>query len=73
MATVESCAKCVDLWHRYAIATGKHVALIKEDEERNAGLTLARFAELDSQIETASAQRLTARAATEIHLAADHA
>jgi len=73
MASVESCAKCVDLWHQYAIATGKHVALIKKKEERNAGLTLARFGELDSQIETASARRLAARAAIEIHLATDHA
>lgn len=72
---MESCAKCVDLWRQYAIATGKHVALIKEEEEeeRKAGLTLARFGELDSQIETASAQRLAARAAIEIHLATDHA
>lgn len=71
MATKIACGKCVRLWREYAAATREHVGLVQE-QEKAAGNDLARFTELEPEIETAAERRDAARANIKSHLSENH-
>ncbi len=65
-----TCPKCVELRREYADATRSYVQLLKEQERRKGSVQAA---EMESEIELASARRDSARDGIRIHLAVDHA